>query len=366
MIMIGAMLQMLPVMVGSPVKNPRPVSTVIHITLCIGLVALIGGFLSQLTVLFYIAIPLLGISFTVFIVTAAISMAKAPTINASVIGMRLAIGSLAITVILAITVATDYALQGSMDKSWTNAHLTWGLIGWVYLLLISVAYEVVPMFQMTPAYPKWMTRWLTKLLFISLLLWSFLCLLPSSIMIMTDILSLIIAIMIAIFSICTLYLQQKRRRKVADVSLYYWRVSMLSLLLSSTLWIISRFWQPLYDWSSFELMLGTLMIIGVVISANNAMLYKIVPFLVWFHSQSLRSGHTQLPNMHEIIPDSGKRRQLYLHCMAFIILIGAITWSPNLVWLAAILFSLSFMYIWYDLYSAYRLYLAIKKSHSAE
>ena len=39
---------------------------------------------------------------------------------------------------------------------------------------------------------------------------------------------------------------------------------------------------------SYGMLLGVLMIVGFAMSVINGMLYKIVPFLVWFHLQSRR------------------------------------------------------------------------------
>jgi len=51
-------------------------------------------------------------------------------------------------------------------------HPAWGLLGWTGLLVAAVAFQVVPMFQMTPQYPPRMTRWFIASAFAVLLTWS--------------------------------------------------------------------------------------------------------------------------------------------------------------------------------------------------
>jgi hypothetical protein len=65
-------------------------------------------------------------------------------------------------VALLVTVSLGLLLAGSLSWGWhfpvvalTDLHAVWGLAGWTALLLVAgVAYQVVPMFQMTPPYPS--------------------------------------------------------------------------------------------------------------------------------------------------------------------------------------------------------------------
>ena len=66
----------------------------------------------------------------------------------------------------------DPVAASGLDRRWTDLHALWGLLGWVGLLVVAIAYEVVPMFQATPPYPPWMQRGLSLTLLVSLTLWS--------------------------------------------------------------------------------------------------------------------------------------------------------------------------------------------------
>ena len=81
--------------------------------------------------------------------------------------MRLAALMLAATVLLGLALLSNHAFGWWLQARETLAdlHLTWGLLGWVGILVVGVAYQVVPMFQLTPAYPARLTRWLAPLLF---------------------------------------------------------------------------------------------------------------------------------------------------------------------------------------------------------
>src|SRR3569832_2185405 len=87
MAMLGALLQMLPVVAGSPLPRPRAVAGRVQGPLALGTLALMTGFLSTESIAFGIAIVLLVIGFANFLAAAAVSLVRA-TSNVTVWGMR--------------------------------------------------------------------------------------------------------------------------------------------------------------------------------------------------------------------------------------------------------------------------------------
>jgi predicted outer membrane lipoprotein len=235
----------------------------------------------------------------------------------------------------------------------TNLHLTWGLLGWVGLLVVGVAYQVVPMFQLTPPYPATLTRWLTLLLFILLL-----GLAPASYFpALRMLLGILLAAGFAAFVLSTLWLQSQRRRKLPDVTLNFWRGGMISLLLAIALWLVAQIVPALGVTQGYGLLLGMLMVVGFAMSVINGMLYKIVPFLVWFHLQSRRGANgPKVPNVREILPESRTRRQMWLHFATLGTLLAAVLSPAIFTCPAALLFGVSNLCLWLNMVSASRTY----------
>src|SRR3569623_2169331 len=167
----GALLLMRPVVAGSPLPRPRAVAWLVQGPLALGTLALMTGFLSTESIAFGIAIVLLVIGFAVFLAAAAVSLVRA-TSNVTVWGMRLAVLSLGLTFILGLTLALMRAgvWIPPARAAALAAHLAFGLLGWVLLLVVGVAFQVVPMFQITPPYPPLLGRWLTPGMFVLLLI----------------------------------------------------------------------------------------------------------------------------------------------------------------------------------------------------
>jgi uncharacterized protein YhhL (DUF1145 family) len=354
MAMLGALMQMLPVVAGSPLPAPTIVAWLTHIPLALGTVALMTGFLIAEPAAFGAAIGLLGIAFTVFLAAAVTSLARAAA-GITVTGIRLAVASLAVTLPLGLSLAL---LRGGWwippdAAAMIATHAVFGLLGWVLLLVAGVAYQVVPMFQITPPYPPRLSRWLAIALFALLMLHAATLLLLESVVWIVD---AGLAVGVLAFAVATLRLQSRRRRKLPDITLDYWRFGMASLIACVAAWLLAQLW-PAWDGSdAYPLLLGVLFIAGFAISVVSGMLYKIVPFLAWFHLQAqLQARAGSIPTMKDMIAERWMRWQFRLHLAACALLAGAVFW-PRLAIAAGVSLGLSALLLWLNLIGATRRY----------
>ena len=358
MVMIGAMLQLLPVLAGSPVPNPRLAAWAIHLPLLAGTVLLCSGLYCATAMLVTLAMPLLAFAFAAFLAMSIYSLARAPARNASTRAMLLALAALTLTLGLGLLLAAG--ITGLLDipmLQLVTLHAGWGLLGWTTLLVAGVAYQVVPMFQLTPPYPRPFTRWLGNTLFVLMLLWSGHLLLPEP---AAGRLALFaaggLAICIAGFAVITLRLQQKRRRKVPDITLEFWRCGMICLLAAVLLWFAGQASTTLADSTFYALALGMLFIIGFVLSVIQGMLYKIISFMIWFHLQG-KLPSKQVPNMKVIIPDHAARRHWRAHLASLPLCLASAIWPMPWVYAAGCALLLAGVLLLANLYRAGSLYL---------
>lgn len=357
MVMIGALMQMLPVLAGSPLRHPRAVAATVYMLLVIGTLALAVSFFVPTTALRYAALGMLGIGLGVFVVAAGASLVRAQS-NPSVTAMRLALASLAVTVLLGLLMGSDQArsLFGLTPRV-TDTHLVWGLNGWVALLVMGVAYQVVPMFQITRAYPPWLRRWLVPTAFAALLIWTAAISATTVIPIwLAHTAAALMAVAFAAFASVTLWLQTTRKRRLPDATLRFWLLAMVSLLACIALWAVQA--MSLVADGRLALLAGAWMIVGFAGSVIHGMLYKIVPFLAWLHMQA-RGARYVLPNMKEFLPDSRTLPHAWLHAAA-VALIAPAAFAP-MPWLYPAAFALlaSFLWLGWNLLSAALLYRRI-------
>jgi len=352
MIMLGAMQQILPVVVGRPMPSSRLTAWITFLSLMLGALLLSAGFMLRIPVLLNLAWPLLGLAFITFIIASLISLVKAPAHNATKTAILLSILALAVTVALGMLLALGHA-NGMMlpYAKLATAHISLSLGGWVMLLIVGVSYQVVPMFQITPNYPEWLGKVLTPAIFIVLLL-SLLPLLlksvPHQVAIVTQGMFWFLA---SSFAVTTLMLQSKRRRRVADATLSFFRLGMAALLCAAILALTNLFF-PAID--RLGMLSAILFLLGFAMSLMHGMLYKIVPFLVWFHL--FRSGvKIGVPNMKEIIPETWMWRHLWLHISTLLAAMFAPWWNEA-VWLISFGLLLQGILLGYALLTAILVY----------
>ena len=333
MVMLGAVQQVVPVIIGSQIPSLRLIAWLTMLPLMAGALLLATGFTLGMPELLNFAWSLLGFTFLLFISATLYSLASASAKNPTRTAILLAVLSLAGAIILGMLLARGYAAGLAIPfAKLATAHISLALGGWVLLLIIGVSYQVVPMFQLTPNYPKWLADYLGPALFSALLL-SLLPLLfeaaPRWPGIIAEIAYWILA---SSFAATTLKLQSQRRRRVPDATLSFFRIGMIALPIAALLSLTSIFPTAFSD--HLRMLSVLFFILGFAVSVMQGMLYKIIPFLVWFHlfRGGASTATTRIPNMKEVIPEHWMWWHIKLHGGTLLAALLA-TWIDMAAWL---------------------------------
>ena len=344
MVMLGALTQLLPVVAGVPLPVVRRVSAFSHAGLTLGTPMLCWGLYDGEPIALLAGGVLLGLGIGVFLAAALISLAKGRSLD-TLRAMVVALASLA--VVLAIGIILIGWLSGLWQpdepERWLSRHVAAGLGGWIGMLVMGTAWQVVPMLQITPPYPSHLTRGLlvtgAASLIASLTL-------PSPGRVAGDIGLSLVAV---VFAVATLELQRRRKRKVADAALSFWRLGMVALIAAAAL-------LPFAEAPASRQLAGLLFLAGFALSVVNGMLYKIVPFLAWFHLQAqkgiMASG---LPSMKDYLPDRLANGQLAIHTAALACLLAA-PFLPVLAVPGGLLLAVSSAWLAWNLLRVIRLF----------
>ncbi|MCB1890635.1 MAG: hypothetical protein KDF48_00345 [Rhodocyclaceae bacterium] len=323
--MCGALLQMLPVAAGANIWQPRRVTHLTHAGLTIGTLLLVAGFLGETALLFRIAVPFMTISLGAFALIVLIALFRTPAKGPTIVSLRIAVFGLVVTIALGATLASAFGWQLALPLTEiTHVHAAWGLGGWSMLLVAGVAYLVVPMFQLTPPYPAWLTRSFSVTLFFLLAAWSITWLplqRPAGLQVA---LGCAAALLAMIFAVVTLRLQSQRRRKVTEPTLLFWRLAMSVLVVATVVVVLQQLNPGVEDFAGLPFLLGVLLMVGVFMPVISGMLYKIMPFLNWMHLQKIGKPGLVVPNMRQMISEPRMMMQFRLHLAALILLLGAV------------------------------------------
>jgi len=323
--MIGALFQMLPVLAGVVIKVPNRNSLIVNTLLIFGIIFQAIFFYTFNKLSYLLTVFILGGVLLYIIFLMLKELVRVQTHSNTSKGMAFALGGLGVTVIFGIfmlILLNSHQITLYDFAKLREFHYSFGMVGWVTLLIVAISFQVIEMFFVTPKYPDLLYKYLIPTLFTLLFIKIF----------FDFYIDEVIGVLLIIYSVATIYLLTKRRRPTSDASVWFWRLSMGILILFG----FSLFFNNL----EFSYML----FIGFSLSVILAMVYKIVPFLVWFHLSS--QGYMKAPMMHEVISPKMAKRHFFLHLVFIIVLISNVFINFKLLNVVLyMLFTLSFGFL---------------------
>ncbi|MBF0455432.1 MAG: hypothetical protein HQL72_11530 [Magnetococcales bacterium] len=323
MVMFGAMYQMIPVLASLPVPWPQGVPWV-HGLLVMGVVTMALGIGTDLHPWLLLFASLgLGGAIGLFIIPISIALYRAPSQHPTVYAMRISTLSLVGVLAMGALFLGEYS-HGFYDfnrEALIGVHLTWGLFGWVGTLIMGVSFQVLPMFYMTPDFPTnraflLIKAWTASLILLPLVLFYW----PEEpLLIWLSALPGMGALLVYGWEMKKMLSQRKRVR--VDLTYRFWLLGFASAFVAL---ILMALW-PGVESDLLRMLFGLFYIFGWTTSILLGMLYKIIPFLVWFHRFSRLAGLVTIPMMDDLLPQTVVRSHFPLHLATLTLLFLAIT-----------------------------------------
>ncbi len=347
--MLGALFQMLPVLAGVVIKTPTKKSTVVHLLLVVGLlVQLLAFHNAKMPLLYFLAGAYLGIGLLYAIGLMLKELIKIKDHSSSSKGIIFALLSFTLAVLFALYLLL--ALGGYIDGihfvKVKELHYSFALFGWISLLIISVSFQVIEMFYVTPKYPTLMSNYLPMTLFLLLMVKTILLFIG----IESQLLTLLFSTLFILYAVATLERLSKRKRPTSDATVWFWSLGMALFILSMTI----TFLDATLGVDQLLKEISYLSFIGFALSIVFAMVYKIVPFLAWFHLSN--QGYLEAPMMHDIIHPKKVKMHFKIHVATLITWLANILLPSSILIIASLLLTLSFGWLLYHLIFAVRKY----------
>jgi len=308
-VMMGASFQMLPVIAGATYKKVKLSALSIFTLYEVGVISLVIGFLTTSTPLLKLGALLIGSGVSIFVLSTISALKKSSFKEVSINGFRVANLFFLTAVIQGVVMLFSLFGEMELDISYiVTLHSSFGMFGWVFILIVSVAFWVVPMFYVTTSYPLFCKKFAPQSVLFLLLI------LPLFGLYFEYVYALILfTIPFLAFAISTFARFKNRKRKTKDGVVNLWILGVLSLILSALVLGLS----PLFELNFYYF--GVLFGFGFVLSIITGMILKIVPFLTWFHLSF--KGVVDAPLGGEIVSSKTIMRIFYIHLVAFIFFI---------------------------------------------
>ena len=328
MIIFGAMQQMMPVLAGAIIKKPRLFANIVHPSLVLGTLFMSFSFILDIRFFLHIGVLFLSISFLTFFALAIKLLFKVEFLTSTVKAMRLFSIAGILTFFIGLFLAISH-ISMNFDffyYSFVNMHILFGLFGFALLIIMGVSFQVIPMFYIALDFPKYIQNKVPLILFFFIILASLFLYFEADFLI----LKIIFICLITLFAYFGLKSLNNRRRPVFDVTLWYWKFSLSMLVLSQIIW--------LFDVFSTNYILAIIFVFGFLYSLLQGMVYKIIPFLAWFHLNS--KGYFKLPTIREFIDEKYIKINFFIHALSIIFFVLAY-FENNLIYVASLLFFIS-------------------------
>jgi hypothetical protein len=335
-VMIGALFQLMPVVGGQTVNAARYISPFVAFGSALIAGGLSIGFLQGDPRGFMVAASLAALLYSSVVLALASAAWRVRVLDATTRTLAW------ICLPLAIVIGLGIALAGALAGWWSvevmyflDLHVAWGVLGWIATLVIGIASTVVPMFWQTPRPGLLWQRSLPGLLCLPLLL------APFSVFWQVAVIAGSLLVMAYAFLAMRSVWQARRR---FDPAWILWLVCTASWFVAALLSATSSLFAghlPSGLMAMFPWWIGVLALVGGAVLPVNAMLGKIIPFLVFLHLRRQIPAGRRVPTMQAVLPPQRLKWQarsiLLALCLLLLLPVMPSVFAP----LAGLAFALS-------------------------
>lgn len=298
MTIMGASLQLVPVIVVAPLRATRFIRYQYPMYVS-GVVLLLGGFWWMQPWLMVIGGTVIVLAIIHYSVILAVTFRQATT---RPLTMRFLVASLVylcLVISLGLTAALDFqfGFLGTAFDQLLLTHITLGVVGWLSTTLMGVSYTLVRLFALAHAHADRLGKVIFVLLNLSIVIlalgfilsWQPIILVGGGILVATA----------WLFAYDYWRMLRVRHRKLLDITQHHSSAAVVYFagVVPGGVAVV------LFGWGQPRVLvaLALFALVGWVGQSTIGYLYKIVPFLIWHERYGPRVGREHVPLMREMI-----------------------------------------------------------------
>ncbi|MFZ6032689.1 MULTISPECIES: hypothetical protein [unclassified Melioribacter] len=341
MIIFGAMFQLVPVILEVKLFSPKlsEIQFWIYLIGIMGLAYKFWYFNSFIS--FTVPALLINLSIFIFIYNLIATMRTVQKWNLTGTYLTWALFYLFVTAIagLLLAINLDHPYIKINHLQYLNLHAHVASIGWVTMVVIGVTLKLIPMFTLSHNYKLKLAKYALILINAGLLGISTVIHYSKTTMV-NYILVSFISLGLFLFLLQVQDILKNRIRKKFDIGIKYSIFAYTILGLTIILGFIMNFinYESVVN---FTLIYGYLIILGYISMLIVGQMYKIVPFLVWYHKYSSKVGVEKVPLLKDMFSEKYALIQYFLMIISLICTVVSLTFQLNFL----LLFSFTLMFI---------------------
>ena len=353
MIIFGALFQLVPVVLEVKLFSEKLAEIQFWIYL-FGVIGLVYGFwIFETGTLFIISAIVINLAMFIFAFNIVATLKKVKKWNLTGLYLAAAIFHLVVTAIagllLAINLSHPYIKLDHLQ--YLNLHAHVAFIGWISMVVMGITYKLIPMFTLSHGFSLTngkLAFWLINLGLLGI----------STVMHYKDttiffyIFSAMVTAGIILFLLQVHIIFKKRIRKKFDTGILFSFTAYLMLGFTTVLGTVIAFGNT-NGIMNLTLVYGYLIIFGYLSMLIVGQMYKIVPFLVWYHKYSSKVGLEKVPMLKEMFNEKYAEYGFYLMLTAIMGTVAALLLrseiglliSFSVMFLSSLIFSLNMITI---------------------
>lgn len=334
MVMFGAMFQLIPVVLEVRLFSSR-LGEIQFWLYSIGTAGLVYGFWTfRVGAPMTVSAAMVTSAMLLFILNIIATMGRVKRWNLTGLFLLASLLYLAITAIagLLLTINLGYPFISRIHLDYLKIHAHIGFIGWVVMVIMGVGIKLIPMFGLSHGFSTKPAQAALVLVNVGLLgisvEWLF-----TGIPWLFTVYGVILALGLLSFLLQLMLILKQRMRRIPDLGMKHSMIAFLYFLLSIMCGLILAFAEigdPVLK-EGIVLMYGGMIILGFFSMLIIGQMYKIVPFLVWFHTFSSKVGKEPVPMLKDMIHETVGRVQFWIINVGIILVLAGFGLAQPLV-----------------------------------
>jgi hypothetical protein len=305
---------------------------VVNPLLLIGTILIFLGFYKFPILLSYGGLVVF-ISFFIFLLESFLTIKKVKKLN--FLSSTVLVANIFLFLGLVVALLLSFVYTGVLDfdlKALMLSHIYLVFVGYLGITILSMSYILIPMFWLSHSFNNIYLKIAFYNISIGVVFVVFSQLIDSSILKYIGYAEVLLGF---IFYIYQLYLIFKTKvRKQKDIYYLYIVFSISSFILALILTCLYFIFLDNY----ILIVAGYVFLIGFLAPIITAHLYKIIPFLVWFHRFSSLVGKQKVPMLADMIPIKSSNFGLSFYLIGFILSLIAFSLSNDVLFKSAVSF----------------------------
>ena len=305
---------------------------VVNPLLVLGTILIFLGFYKYPMILSYGGV-IVFISFFIFLFESFLTIKKVKKLN--FLSSTVLVANIFLLFGLIVAIILSFAYSGNLQlniKALMLSHIYLVFVGYLGITIISMSYILIPMFWLSHSFNNIYLKLAFYNISIGVILVVFSQLFEFEIIEYLGYFEVLLGFILFIYQLYLIFITKVRKQK--DIYYKYIVVSVVNFI--AALILVCVYFIVLNDY--ILVVAGFIFLLGFLTPIITAHLYKIIPFLVWFHRFAPLVGKQKVPMLADMVPEKSSEFGFVFYIIGFVLSLIAFSLSSDIIFKSAVSF----------------------------